>query len=140
MYKKYKLSSNSQNGGEINPKIEVLKSPNIKSEYNLGVFAKTFIQKGETVERVPFLEIKKKLEEMPIPLGEYVFTSHLRKDPDYYVLALGYGSIYNHSLKNNVDYQTDTQERFLKYIANRDIYPGEELFINYGPEHNANKY
>lgn len=132
--KKYKV--NEKIGSYIHPSIKVLKNEEMKDQYNLGVFALKDIEKGIVIERAPFLEINgnKKLSE---PLQNYVFQSHL-KETDY-LLLFGYGSMYNHSNNNNVSYYLDNQDRFFKYITNRKINSGEELFINYGVNHSVNE-
>ena len=73
---------------------------------------------------------------MPHPLQDYVFGSHI--DNKNTVLVFGYGSMYNHSMDNNVDYLVCDNKHFLKYIANRFIPAHEELFINYGINHGVN--
>ncbi|KAG0230169.1 hypothetical protein BGW41_002591 [Actinomortierella wolfii] len=47
-------------------------------------------------------------------------------------LALGLGSMFNHSNKPNVGYQRLFDQRCIRYSTLRDIQPGEELFISYG--------
>jgi SET domain-containing protein len=50
-------------------------------------------------------------------------------------LALGFGSIYNHSYSPNARY--DDVGRLTKvYTALRDILPGEEITINYNGDEN----
>ncbi|KAF9184657.1 hypothetical protein BGZ51_003200 [Haplosporangium sp. Z 767] len=48
-------------------------------------------------------------------------------------LALGLGSMFNHSNKPNVGFQRDFENKLIRYTALREIYPGEELCISYGP-------
>lgn len=105
---------------------------------NLGVFSKRAFQKDETIEIAPFIEIKSEIGNLPHPLQDYVFGSHVTDG--YTILVFGYGSMYNHSLNNNVDYSTFKKHgRFIKYYANRFIPENEELFINYGENHSVNK-
>ena len=106
-----------------------------------GVFAKSDIREGEIIEQAPFIEIpsslvyggKKNL------LQDYVFTSHIK--PNHVIVVFGYGSMYNHSLNNNVYYRISPKnpDRFLEYVALKPIRKGAELFINYGPNHHVNK-
>ena len=42
---------------------------------------------------------------------------------------MGYGSFYNHSDSENVNWNTD-EDTFI-FFSTRDIEEGEELFINY---------
>ena len=48
------------------------------------------------------------------------------------VVALGYGSIYNHSNEPNAYWMSLNDRRTFLFIANRDIEPGEEIFTYYG--------
>ncbi|KAG0212522.1 hypothetical protein BGX28_006120 [Mortierella sp. GBA30] len=48
-------------------------------------------------------------------------------------LALGLGSMFNHSNRPNVGFQRDFENKIIRYSALRDIQPGEELCISYGP-------
>ena len=61
-------------------------------------------------------------------LEHYLFNC---KDGDR-LLALGYGSIFNHSDPPNVDYRLDKPGMVIRYYAARDIVVGEELCIYYG--------
>ena len=46
-------------------------------------------------------------------------------------MALGYGSLYNHSFKPNARYTKGPAEMAIKFSALRDIAAGEEILINY---------
>ena len=94
-----------------------------------GVFARSDIPKDEEIERVPVIV-------MPAQdvfgytrtskLANYVFNWKKGK----LALALGFGSLYNHSYKPNAQYYLaggNTQS----YVALRDIRAGEEITINY---------
>lgn len=48
------------------------------------------------------------------------------------LLALGVGSLFNHSQTPNLDYRIDQKNAVIKYFAAKDIEPEEELFIFYG--------
>ncbi|KAF9416917.1 hypothetical protein BGZ94_010082 [Podila epigama] len=48
-------------------------------------------------------------------------------------LALGLGSMFNHSKYPNVGFQRDFNNNVIRYSALRDIAAGEELCISYGP-------
>ena len=49
-------------------------------------------------------------------------------------LALGLGSIFNHSNRPNIGYRKDLEQETITYTALRDIGSGEELCISYGPK------
>lgn len=106
---------------------------------NLGVFSNRTFQKNEVIEIAPMIELKAGIEQLPHPLQDYVFGSHINNDCT--IIVFGYGSMYNHSPDNNVEYSVYlNHERFIKYYANRLILANEELFINYGKYHSVNKY
>src|SRR3954466_229701 len=48
-------------------------------------------------------------------------------------LALGYGSLYNHSYRPNARYW-DVGPQTKEFTALRDIEPGEEITVNYNAE------
>ena len=95
----------------------------------LGVFARRPIRKGEVIERAPLIII-------PGPeylagvdkslLAGYVFAW----GDGQYALALGFGSLYNHSYRPNAFYE-DEEPRTKRYVAFRAIKEGEEVTINY---------
>ncbi len=62
-------------------------------------------------------------------LSEYVFAWGKKT----VALALGYGSLYNHSYKPNARYEDDGQQTKV-YIAIKAISAGEEVTINYNGE------
>ena len=96
-----------------------------------GVFARTLIPEGTVFERVPLLVIPAKeileCEQNTMLLG-YVFEYGKQV-----ALALGYGSLYNHSYNPNARYD-DAGRQIKEFSALRDIYPGEEITINYNAD------
>jgi uncharacterized protein len=94
-----------------------------------GVFARRPIRKGEVIERVPVLVMSVEEYEKGMDgtlLSRYVFAW----GEDQIALALGYGSLYNHSYKPNARYQ-DVAPRTKQFVALRDIRSGEEVTVNY---------
>ncbi len=100
---------------------------NIKGK-GRGVFARKLIPEGTIFERVPLLVIPAKeileCNHGTLLLG-YVFEYKKQV-----ALALGYGSLYNHSYNPNARYD-DAGRQIKEFSALRDIYPGEEITINY---------
>ena len=66
------------------------------------------------------------IDGLPTTLYHYCFEW----GKDTVALALGYGSIYNHSYAPNARYD-DIAQRTKIYSAIQDIQPGEEITINY---------
>jgi SET domain-containing protein len=97
-----------------------------------GVFARRPIREGELIERVPVLVLP--LDEIKngdewTGLAGYCFLW----GEGTVALALGYGSLYNHSFDPNARYD-DESPRAKSYSAIRDIAAGEEITINYNGE------
>ena len=93
-----------------------------------GVFATAPIKKGQTIEQVPVVIIPADslVNGLYNPtLGRYYYYWGRNK----IAVALGYGSIYNHSFSANATYSYGRAS--IIYIATRNIKKGEEILINY---------
>lgn len=55
---------------------------------------------------------------------------------DFVVLALGYGSLYNHSKSPNAKYQISKKEKTITFTVTRNIKKDEEIYINYKGSNN----
>ncbi len=103
----------------------------IDEEKGRGVFAGLSISKGDIIEACPVIHIPKKdLQTIhSTALHDYYFL--WGKDQDEAVIALGYGSLYNHSSDPNaqiiLDYLAD--EIIIECV--RKIDAGEEITIQY---------
>lgn len=111
-----------------NPKIYADKSP----VHGWGVFAYEEIKEGEVFEECPILTL-------PIPKGEsspllidYRFNWPQGTVWEEQVVSWGFGSLYNHSDDPNAYWISDIERRTFKFIAVKDIKPGQEIFIWYG--------
>ncbi len=78
-----------------------------------GVFARQAIEKGAVIERVP-------------TLSRFCFI----RNETTLAIALGYGSLYNHSYKPNARYDDEPAAQMI-FTAIRNIAPDEEITINY---------
>jgi SET domain-containing protein len=91
-----------------------------------GVFARRLIAAGEEIERCPMLIVDgDQAEALSLGADGYVFGW----GNDSTALALGYGSLYNHSYAPNAETLETPNE--LVITALRSISEGEEIFINY---------
>lgn len=94
-----------------------------------GVFTTKAIKKGTVVEESPVIQFDERED------TERVQSSILRLYVFGYskstAIALGTGSLYNHSKKPNLKYQDDTSKGVIRFTAKRNIKRGEELSINY---------
>lgn len=100
--------------------IEVRKS----SIHGYGVFATSNITTGQIIEECYLLPCQY--------ADEYLNNYYFQFDKSHYLLALGYGSIYNHSKMNNAIYKLNNSGDLLTFIAKRNIEKDEEIFVDYG--------
>ena len=95
----------------------------------VGVFAAHPFVAGELVECCPVIVC-------PPPEEALVEQTRLRglyftwKD-DAVAVALGYGSLYNHSWEPNAAYELDHRRRVVRFRAVQAIATGDEVTINY---------
>jgi hypothetical protein len=94
-----------------------------------GIFARRLLRRGAVIERVPVLVLA--VEELRDArswdgLAGYCFLWSRGS----LALALGYGSLYNHSYRPNARYD-DEEGRIMVFTALRDIGRGEEITVNY---------
>jgi uncharacterized protein len=95
-----------------------------------GVFARRPIEAGEVIETCPVLVLPAgSIEDASAGLGGYVFEWGRGR----LALALGYGSLYNHSYRPNARY-VDLAGRTKRFTAIRDIAAGEAITVNYNGE------
>lgn len=97
-------------------------------EKGRGVFATRAFAKGDVVESAPVIVLPEKDQNMihATLLNDYVYGWG-----DTIAVALGYGSLYNHSWEPNLEYRKRQADALIDYVALRDIADGEELTINY---------
>src|SRR5688572_29568445 len=116
--------------------IEVRRTDN-RGRGGRRVFALRDIAVGTVIERVPVVLIPKEQVFGDSPEVQrsarsswYVFSWEGLTARNYVALALGYGSIYNHSYEPNARYQPQPPD-VLAFVAISDIKSGEEITINY---------
>lgn len=103
-----------------------------KSEiHGKGVFAVNDIKKDKVIEICNLIEAKRR--KVKGIFVDYVFRKNRKKT----VLALGYGSLYNHSYDPNAIYCINND--MLHIIASKDIKKNQEIFINYGKKYWKNR-
>jgi len=92
-----------------------------------GVFASELIPKGTVIETARTLKLKDDhiFQEDNI-LNDYVY----KFDDRHSILALGYGSLFNHNDDPHVEY--NIVDNKISYTTVKDIKPNEEVYISYG--------
>ena len=96
-----------------------------------GVYSTKTIRRGAIIERCEVLEIP---EVDTALLDETVLYNYYfcwGEDQNDGAIALGNGSIYNHSYTPNAIYRIDLDDQVLEFEALRDIPANEEITINY---------
>src|SRR5262245_1939871 len=97
-----------------------------------GVFARRPIEEDEIIERVPVIVLP--AGQVGDDPGEHRLAGYCFEwGPRTVALALGYGSLYNHSYNPNARYE-DAGDKTKLFVALRDIAPGEEITVNYNGE------
>lgn len=97
-------------------------------KYGRGIFADRNIKKGEYIEAAPVIVIPK--TEWKQTRGSILSNYVFRWEEDK-ALALGYGSLYNHSYAPNARYFTNIENQSIDFYAREDIQEGEEITVNY---------
>ena len=114
----------------ILPILTIAPSPN----RGRGVFATEAIQMNTTIEIAPVIVLTKEhriIVEQTL-LYDYIFE--WGEDHKSAAVALGYVSIYNHTIHPNCVYEMDYENETISIMTIKDINPGDELFINYNAE------
>ncbi|MEK7168952.1 MAG: SET domain-containing protein-lysine N-methyltransferase [Patescibacteria group bacterium] len=95
----------------------------------LGIFADEDIEKGELIEKAPLLLMSvKEFEHIKKTKLYYYFFEYTNK---HFAIALGYGSLYNHSYRPNARYLYNYKNKHFKIVAIKGIKKGEEILFNY---------
>lgn len=102
----------------------------IKETHKLGrgVFATQNFKKGDIVESSPVIVVNNTSALRSTILNTYIFDWNRES----LAIALGNGSLFNHSKKANVTYNPSYQSKIILFVAKRDIKKGQQLFIDYG--------
>ncbi len=96
-----------------------------------GVFARIPIQKGERIEVCPVIQIP---ESDTSNLGESMLVTYFYyfgKKKERSLVALGYGSIYNHTNTPNALYKEKFKNEVIEFWATKNIEKDEEITVNY---------
>ncbi len=96
-----------------------------------GVFAGRQFLAGEIIEICPVIALPKGTDENNVEgsLAHYVFK--WGKNDDALAVALGYGSLYNHSANPNAAFQPRFSKDDIVFRALRVIEPDEQIFVDY---------
>lgn len=99
-------------------------------KYGRGLYATRNFKKGEIIEISPVVIVEKSdvhtIEATVLNL--YVFEWNKNTS----ALALGNGSLFNHSKRSNVSYMNSFRTKEIVFVTTRKIKKGQQLFIDYG--------
>lgn len=99
-----------------------------------GVFTDEDIKAGELIEICPMIVMpfkdRKHIDQTNIYNYYFLWGDNHKES----AIALGYGSLYNHSRGANADYVSYYEDAELHISCYRDIKAGEEVTINYNNE------
>lgn len=98
-----------------------------------GVFAGRDFKKGELIERCPLIPVGnvEEWDRMP-PSTKFLLPDYVFQLGTSIVIALGYGSLYNHSSDPGASYKFKKDKREVLISAARDIPRDSQIFIDYG--------
>lgn len=98
-----------------------------------GVFALKDFKEGDIIENAPVLiftpKERKHLEKTL--LNYYIYPWRSTRGAS---LALGFGSIFNHSFSPNADWKQNFKTQNMVYRAIKNIKKGDEITVNYNGE------
>ena len=115
---------------ELTPprKVEARESPG----KGFGVFAIEDIREGEVIEDCVLKPLGGELSASNI-FSDYRYNYPKNTGSKLRVVALGLGSVFNHTENNNADWINHPElKNVFRYVANRPIKAGEEVCIYYG--------
>ncbi|MED4584879.1 SET domain-containing protein [Brevibacillus choshinensis] len=101
----------------------------IKGKGRGVIAAKDFI-KGEIIERSPVIVIP--YHELMYILKTILINYIFSWESNQSAIALGYGSLYNHSHHPNATYFTRIKDMCIEFQALENIQEGQEITIDYG--------
>ena len=124
--------------------VEVRRDSN-KGHGERGVFARCLISEGTLIEKVPVILIPKnqvpdesKGELPACRISWYVYAWDAQAGNEYVAVALGYGSLYNHSYNPNAVFRLESPD-ILEFVAIKQIEKNEEIMINYNGQPDDNR-
>jgi hypothetical protein len=141
------LSSNSKDENYKPFSVEVITGNSPKVEVRLstvhgyGVFAKENLEEGELIEQCRLLKLGNRAIYNNDPvLKDYVWageqkSSESKEHGACQYIALGFGSIYNHSDQPNTIQKLNFRTEVMKVKAARIILKDEEIFVSYGKKY-----
>ncbi len=99
-----------------------------------GVFARGEFKRGDLIERVPVILVPAKQRQKLDETDLYNYAFEWEEVGGTIAIALGYGSLYNHSYRPNAAYNEHPREEVMDFYAIKTIRLGQEITVNYNGE------
>lgn len=96
-----------------------------------GVFTAADVPEQSLLEICPVIVMPREHLKHLDQTGLYDYYFLWGEQEDSCAVALGYGSLYNHSYRPNAVYLPDFEGQALHIIALRNLQAGEEITVNY---------
>jgi uncharacterized protein len=96
-----------------------------------GVFARRRFEPNEIIEICPMIALAEGDVDKLNETGLYDYYFGWGKDGKQAAIALGYGSLYNHSFTPNAAHHKNAANDTMSIVAVRQIAAGEEILICY---------
>lgn len=103
-------------------------APSGKHRY--GMFCIEDIFKDSLIELCPIILIPKD-QTAPIVKGHILYEYYFEWRKKQFAIALGYGSLYNHSPTPNAFFQPDYKSEIIRFLAMDFIPAGKEILVDY---------
>ena len=94
-----------------------------------GVFTSLAIEEACVVELAPALILSP--DDRRVIHQTHLHDYYFLWDGEGAAIALGYGSLYNHSATPNLEYEMDYDFEQIRFSTTRAVEEGEELLIDY---------
>ncbi len=101
-----------------------------------GVFTAENIAEGSLIEICPVIVMPRAHAPILDQTGLRDYYFDWGEDDEQIALALGFGSLYNHSAHSNARYLLDFEMETISIVAIRNIRAGEEITVNYNGDPN----
>ena len=103
-------------------------APSGKHRY--GMYCTEDIQRDSVIEICPIIVIPGE-QAKEIVRGYVLYEYYFEWKRDAIAIALGYGSLYNHSPKPNAVFEPDYKGQYIIFKALADIPAGQEILVDY---------
>ncbi len=96
-----------------------------------GVYAACDVKKGEVIETCPIIKVSKDEAAHLNESSLVTYFFYFGRNKEELLIALGFGSIYNHSYNPNADYKIQPTKNIIDFVAIKAIKKDTEITTNY---------